>query len=168
MRSNSPVTLVVAEDQHFVWMLGNGPISDLRLPPGGVDEPQTLQMLRCHAAELRAAGSSGSWMIVVDGEAVGLCGYKHARDVNGAVEVGYGIAASRRRLGYATRAVALLLQATAGDSRVSCVTAETAIDNVASRRVLELNGFARTGTRTDPQDGDLIQWRKALRHDAPT
>jgi RimJ/RimL family protein N-acetyltransferase len=46
---------------------------------------------------------------------------------------------------------------------ISAVVAATAIANVVSQRVLERNGFARTGTTYDPDDGELIWWRTDLR-----
>ena len=42
------------------------------------------------------------------------------------------------------------------------VNAETSIDNIASQRVLERNGFARVGERVDEEDGPLYCWRKVL------
>ena len=38
------------------------------------------------------------------------------------------------------------------------LTAGTSVDNPGSQRVLEKNGFVRTGTREDPEDGTLITW----------
>ncbi len=37
--------------------------------------------------------------------------------------------------------------------------AETRTDNIASQRVLECNGFTRTGERLDEEDGVLLCWR---------
>lgn len=78
-------------------------------------------------------------MMVCDGEIVGLCIYRRPPK-NGRVEIGYGIAASRRGLGHARRAVAALIEAAARD-HVSILTAETSVSNPASARVLEQNGF---------------------------
>jgi RimJ/RimL family protein N-acetyltransferase len=33
------------------------------------------------------------------------------------------------------------------------------VQNIASQRVLERNGFARIGERSDLEDGELILWR---------
>lgn len=41
---------------------------------------------------------------------------------------------------------------------VTAITAETALDNAASQRVLERNGFERVGERFDAEDGQLICW----------
>jgi RimJ/RimL family protein N-acetyltransferase len=115
-------------------------------------------MLRGVARRLRAHGLA-LWMIVADGEVVGLCSYKDAPTADGSVEIGYGIAATRRRRGYATRAAAALLDVARQDAAVRTVLADTAVDNASSQRVLAKNGFQRVGTRTDPIDGELIVWR---------
>jgi RimJ/RimL family protein N-acetyltransferase len=151
------VRLLAAADAHFAWMLtGEGSFDGLRLPAGGVDQPGVLKYLR------RLAGALGSWLVIEDGEVAGLCGHKHAPTADGAVEIGYGIAAARRGRGLATRAVAAMLDLAAEDPRIRALTAETAADNIASQRVLEKNGFIRVGTRVDPEDGALILWRSGV------
>jgi len=152
--------LVPAGDAHFDWMLGGAPVSPtLRLPPGGVEARSILEMLRGMLANVRAVHGGGGWLIVANGEVVGLCSYKRPADADGMVEIGYGVAASRRRRGHATRAVALMLREAARDPLVKIITAETAVANVASHRALEANGFRKTGTRVDKEDGELIAWR---------
>jgi RimJ/RimL family protein N-acetyltransferase len=100
--------------------------------------------------------------MIVDGtEVVGLCSYKQPpRD--GQVEIGYGIAASRRGQGHATRAVAAMLDFAATDPEVRSVTATIASDNRASSRAVEANGFCQNGTVLDPEDGELLLWRRDL------
>lgn len=155
--------LVEARDRHFAWMLG-GPAqeSGLRLPADGVDEPAVLQIVRRMATIVRAAYGAGSWMIVVGGEVVGLCSYKRPPDINGVVEIGYGVAPSRRERGHATNAITDLLKLTVQDRAIRRVVAETMTANLASQRVLEHNGFVREGVRTDPEDGEVILWRRDL------
>jgi len=155
------VTLIEATDAHFVWMLGGeGAFDGLRLPAGGVDHPAVLKYLRRLAGELCASHGPGSWLVVADGAVAGLCGYKHAPTAAGAVEIGYGIAASRRGQGLATQAVAAILAI--ADPRIRHLTAETAAGNIASQRVLEKNGFVRVGTRVDPEDGALMLWQSGV------
>ena len=135
----------------------------LAVPPGGVDDPVVVSHVRRILAGLRAAGyERGHWMIVAGGEVVGLCGIRHPPSADGEVEIGYGIAAARRRRGCMTRGLALMLDDLRRDPSIRAVLAETAADNVASQRVLIGNGFDRIGTRVDPADGDLIRWRKRL------
>ena len=154
--------LIEANDDHFAWMLGETPApKNLRLPPGGVDDLTVLLMLRGIASDLQSQCRVGSWLIVADLEVVGLCGFKRAPK-DGVAEIGYGVAASRRRRGYATRAIAAILNLVSGDAAVRTLVAETAVANVASQDVLEVNGFVKTGTRNDPEDGELICWSRSL------
>lgn len=155
--------LVTATEDDFAWLLGGtGTRQDLQLPDGGVDHPDVLRAVRAMARQVRARHDQGTWLIVSDGEVVGLCSYKNAPDQNGAVEIGFGVAASRRRQGHATRAVAALLGVARSDSAVRALVAETSATNLASQRALAKNGFARSGNRTDKEDGDLLLWRADL------
>ena len=149
--------LVAAGDFDFAWMIdgqGRHPSRQLSLPPGGVDDPIVLAWLR----QLSGTQGCAVWMVVADDEVVGLCSYKGPPSPDGAVEIGYGIALSRQAHGHGRRAVALLVAAAAADPMVARITAETASDNIASERVLEHAGFARTGTRTCEEDGSLVCW----------
>jgi RimJ/RimL family protein N-acetyltransferase len=156
-------SLVEVEDADFEWMLNPEARSSrgLTLPPGGVDDPTILKHVRDIARGLWEANCHGCWMVVFDGEVVGLCSYKRPPR-NGEVEIGYGMAASRWGLGHATRAVGAMLQAAEADPDVRFVLAETLLANAASARVLEKNGFERSGTRIDPEDGENVLWRKAV------
>jgi RimJ/RimL family protein N-acetyltransferase len=136
---------------------------DLRIPPGGVDDPTVLGHVRDITARLHSDGSDAGWMIVASGEIVGLCGHKNVPTDTGEVEIGYGVAASRRRLGYATQAVAAMLDLAKADPAIRIVCADTAVNNVASHGVLKRNGFIRTREHIDPEDGEpLIRWEKVL------
>jgi RimJ/RimL family protein N-acetyltransferase len=74
-----------------------------------------------------------------DGLAVGGVGFK-GQPAEGAVEIGYGLVESARGHGYATEAVAQLMQI-AGDAGVTTIRADTELDNIASSRTLERAGF---------------------------
>jgi RimJ/RimL family protein N-acetyltransferase len=152
------IRLVETLDADFAWMLGQGPgRPGLALPPGGVDCEAVLQVVRrVHRSVLDAHGR-GAWMMVKDQEAVGLCSYIRP-PVSGKVEIGFGVAAGRRRRGYATHAVAAMLHESAADPLVQIVTARTAAANIASQRVLEINGFRPAGTGFDAQDGEIVLW----------
>ena len=76
--------------------------------------------------------------------------------------MGYGLVPSARRKGLATEAVGVLLLAAVEASDIREVWAETAVDNMASQRVLEKLGFVRTGQRWDAEDGALITWSQIL------
>jgi RimJ/RimL family protein N-acetyltransferase len=156
----NPAILIEATDDHFAWMLGEADGPDgLSLPPDGVDDPVTLAMLRLKAASRRAGRRRGTWLIVADGQVVGLCGFKELPK-HGSVEIGFGIARACRGRDHATQAVAQLLIEAAADPEIDEVTAQTATGNSASQRVLQKNGFMKVGTRDDPEDGELIMWRR--------
>ena len=145
-------------------MLWGGPSRGaLVLPPGGVDERATLEHIRRLTKRLNESGHRTSWMAVVEDEVVGMIGHKSPPREDGTVEIGYGIAASRRNRGYATDAVAAVLTAARRNAALRAVTAETAEENLASQRVLIKNGFARSGRRVDAGDGPLFLWRFDLR-----
>jgi len=158
------IRLLPAEDAHFDWMLSQHDSSfhGLTLPPGGVDEPFVLELLRAVAADLLDRHGRGSWLAVNLDEVVGLCGYKRPPSTDGVVEIGYGIAVSRQGRGFGSRALVSLLLEIEKDHFVRIVVAETGVNNLASQRVLEKNGFAPVGFRDDVDDGALIIWRRSL------
>ena len=159
-------TLIEATDADFDWIIRRVQVSNrgLTLPPGGVDADEVLVHVRVIARSLQEQqGHTDNWMIVAAREVVGLCGYKHRPSVDGAVDIGYSIAASRRRRGHATGAVAAILAKSEADPRVSYIIAETAIDNHGSQRVLMKNGFQYIGTVIDPEDGErLLRWKVSV------
>ena len=157
--------LLAATDAHFAWMLGETPAVEprtLKLPSGGVDDGDVLRMLRPSAAGLNARQPHGFWLITSDNEVVGLISYKRPPGEDGAVEIGFGVAESRRRRGHATAAVEAVVGLARSDGRVKTLTAETALPNIASQTALARAGFKRAGTRTDPEDGPLLIWHHDL------
>lgn len=159
----SHVTLLRVTDDHFAYLLGEQTIpAPFSQPPGGVDTPAMLRMLRRIVARLHAAGCNGHWLILDGDQVVGLCGYKRPPGLTKTAEIGYGIAPERRRRGYATRAICLLVNEARADQAVERVAAETSVDNPASKLVLERNGFTHIGDRQDAEDGPLTLWRLEL------
>jgi RimJ/RimL family protein N-acetyltransferase len=159
------MTLVELTDDDFAAMVRGDPSvrPGLAQPPGGVDEPAVLAHLRELAAKLHRDGyAGGHWMMVADGEVVGLCGIKAPPSREGEIEIGYGVAASRRRRGHATAAVGAIIQAARRDPAIRAIIALTALGNAASQRALDRNGFERVGLQADPDDGDVFCWRKQL------
>ena len=98
--------------------------------------------------ERSLAGKNGESVFAIDGSAsgaadfLGTIGLKAGDDERG---FGYWLGPPAWGLGYATEAGAALLEEafTAG---LQAVTAGVYIDNLASRRVLEKLGFAKTGS----------------------
>jgi RimJ/RimL family protein N-acetyltransferase len=78
---------------------------------------------------------------------------------SGEVEIGYGVAPSQAGRGLASEGTARMIEEAFSRDEVIAVTAETAVSNRASERVLEKNGFLRCGNRIDPEDGPLTLWR---------
>jgi RimJ/RimL family protein N-acetyltransferase len=95
-----------------------------------------------------AASGAWTWLVLDDDERIaGECGVKALPDRDGVVEIGYGLAAGSRGRGLGSRAVAALLAELATRPGVSAVTAEVAVGNEPSRRLLERLGFSVTHTR---------------------
>ena len=80
---------------------------------------------------------------------------------SGCAEIGYGIAPGLRGRGLASQAVAALIAGGARDG-LAALSAGTACGNRASQMVLVRNGFVQTGMRIDPQDGEMIDWRREI------
>lgn len=153
------VRLLPATEARFDWLMGGAAVDGLRLPPGGVDDADTLGMLRRAARKTRAAGVEGSFLVVSGTEVVGLCGLKGLPDAEGCAEIGYGIAPARRRRGHATAAVGALL-AVVPRLGVRRVLAVTGPRNAASERVLAMNGFE--GGPPGSALGGARAWRRMV------
>jgi ribosomal-protein-alanine N-acetyltransferase len=99
-----------------------------------------------------------SYLIVRDHDQriVGACGFKTAPSA-GRVELGYGVAAAARGQGAATAALKLLL-AMAFDAGATSVLAEVVPENEASTKVVQKNGFIRTGAGHDKDGEYVVQW----------
>jgi len=99
-----------------------------------------------HALAQRAAGSRYRFVIEVDGKLVGTLGIGN---VVGSVfqsgNLGYFVAQAVNGRGVATRAVGLAAEQAFGPLGMHRLEAGTLVDNVASQRVLEKNGFERIG-----------------------
>jgi RimJ/RimL family protein N-acetyltransferase len=154
--------LIEATDEHFTALIADTALPGFRIPEGGVEAAEVLQMLQGLAQRVRQKISPASWLIVVDEEIVGLCSITKAFPTPGTVEIGYGLASVHRRRGHAAAAIAELLDWARSERRITEVAADTAVDNLPSQRVLERNGFIRVGGRIDAEDGPLICWRHDL------
>jgi RimJ/RimL family protein N-acetyltransferase len=81
------------------------------------------------------------------GAVVGGIGFLGPPDADGAVLVGYGVAAEHRGRGIAGEALGAMLALARADGGVRRVAGHAAADNLASRRVLEKAGFHLAGER---------------------
>ncbi|MGN6688013.1 MAG: GNAT family N-acetyltransferase [Actinomycetales bacterium] len=94
----------------------------------------------------RAEGSGESWAITAGSGIVGtitLSGI--ARGFFQSANLGYWVAAACNGRGYASQAVAQVLDFAFGQLSLHRVQAGTLVDNLGSQRVLEHNGFTRIG-----------------------
>jgi RimJ/RimL family protein N-acetyltransferase len=151
--------IVEAEGGDFQALIAGQPPRGLALPEGEVAPLATLEMLSALAAKVRAAFAPAAWLLVEQGEVVGLCSIMGAPTPEGVIEIGYGVAPCRQNLGAAGRAVGDVVAWASSDARIAALTANTATANLFSQRTLERNGFRKVGARVDKEDGLLICWR---------
>jgi RimJ/RimL family protein N-acetyltransferase len=81
------------------------------------------------------------WLVTLGGVVVGDCGTFGPPDADGAVEIGYGLAAPYRGRGHGSELVASLAEMLLAEPTVRRVTAKVLLENVPSRRTLERSGF---------------------------
>jgi RimJ/RimL family protein N-acetyltransferase len=155
--------LIEAETQDFAALLRGEAPPPWRLCDSPLAPQEVLAMLGQLADRIRPLFSPAAWMIVEDGEIVGLISPTQPLDAaDRSLRIGYGVAPTRWGKGVATRAVADVAAWARADDRVRALTAETSVDNPASRTVLARNGFQAVGRREDNEDGLLILWRLDL------
>jgi RimJ/RimL family protein N-acetyltransferase len=75
------------------------------------------------------------------------------------VELGYSVVKSYEGKGFATAGVACLVKEVLICQKIELIIAQTSVDNIASERVLEKNGFLRNGQYEDEADGLLNLWK---------
>jgi len=97
-----------------------------------------------------------TWFIIGDGQLCGTGGYKGPPGNDGSVEIGYSVIPEAQRRGFASGTVELLVLRAFRDPRVTAVRAETLVDGLASQGVLLRCGFVPSGSRIDPDDGELV------------
>jgi RimJ/RimL family protein N-acetyltransferase len=100
------------------------------------------------------------WFVVVNGSIVGMASFKSSPDIDGSVEIGYGIIPSEQKRGFATQAIDLLVRKGFSENEVQRIMAYTEPSNSASCRVLEKNRFIRSGSKIDPDDGEVWIWKR--------
>ena len=124
-----------AESQHWLGQL-----------PAPYDEGSARQWLS-DSAERLARADAMNWAVVdpSDDDAVLASVGWFNRTPGVECEVGYWTHPDARGRGVATRAMAVVVRHAVEELGVQRVTAFAAVDNVASRRVIEANGFTRYG-----------------------
>ena len=106
-------------------------------------------------AHERPLGRFGTYQVVrrADGHVIGDVGFMGPPDAIGAVNVGCAITDDARGQGYATEALAAVLEWARGQTGLTCVLADTTRSNLASQRLLERVGLNRVG-----EDGELLYY----------
>ena len=94
--------------------------------------------------------------------AIGQLGAIGQPDANGKIEIGYGLNPEFHRRGYATEMIGALTAWLLEQPSVNVVSANTAVANLASQRVLEKNGFRRVGASFNDEDGPLHCWERSV------
>ena len=137
-------------------------IDGLVLPIGEEIAPRFL--LELVSDRLNQDSENSFWwfprLIVVERLIVGMISFKNTPDLDGSVEIGYGIVPSQQRRGFATYAVNLLVREAFSRPEIQTIVAYTSVSNLASQKVLEKNQFVREGIKIDTEDGKLLVWRK--------
>lgn len=82
---------------------------------------------------------SYSWVMDVDDVLIGTIGAYDYED--GHIEVGYSVVSGWNGRGYATEALAKVLEYLTGNEHIPCVVAWCAAENIASRKVMEKAGM---------------------------
>jgi RimJ/RimL family protein N-acetyltransferase len=156
-----PLVLVHADGRDVEAIrAGARHIGAVHMPSDGMDPPGVLAIITRLYHELDHDPGWGGWIVTKADDAVGFCsltGPPH----DGACEIGYSIFEAFRGRGYATGAV---MQAIAAIRQhgLTRILAETTHENAASHAVLTKCGFARSGERFDPEDGDVVTWQRKL------
>jgi len=87
------------------------------------------------------AGPFGCYRIDREGAAIGTIGFYGPPDDDGQVMFGYGLVPAARGAGYATEALAGLVDFCRSHPEVRMMVADTESSNTASQRVLDKTGF---------------------------
>jgi len=119
---------------------------------GLVDAEDWIQ----HALAARTEGTDFHFAVCEpdDSHVVGVVGVEDVNADVGRAMIGYWLATPATGRGLATRAVADVLQWARNETDIRTVWATAAERNVASRRVLEANGFREVGSRGTDERGD--------------
>jgi ribosomal-protein-alanine N-acetyltransferase len=91
---------------------------------------------------------------------IGSAGFTGPPDIDGNVEIAYGIVPDYEGRGYATEAAAALVEYARADDRVRKISAHTLPARNASTRILEKCSFQFAGEVNHPTDGLIWCWER--------
>jgi RimJ/RimL family protein N-acetyltransferase len=93
----------------------------------------------------RGRGEKFQWIVACDDEPVGWITLVVSNWEHGLAEVGYALATEHQHAGVMTAALSQLVEDLFQNTDIERLEARCAVDNVASRRVLEKSGFRHEG-----------------------
>ena len=145
------------------WLSGTG--RNLLDFPADYPSPFVTELLRLVALypitdeEIGEYGSDlGPWLVEHDGDGIIIGVVSCTRTANPAeVSVGYDIAPSYWGLGYATEALSTAVEHLLSVPGVLLVCADTAVDHLASRRVMEKAGLRWQRDEVDVNNGHEVK-----------
>ena len=152
----SPRLTLVAATRGLIEadLSGSGALSDAigaSVPDEWPPDLFSSTVMRVAAEQLEDPSEQGwsTWYLVhrEDGEPVlvGMCQFKGRPDAAGSVEIAYSVLRRYRNRGFATEAVARLVNWAFSHQNVREVAAETMPHRKHSIRIMEKNGFALAG-----------------------
>jgi ribosomal-protein-alanine N-acetyltransferase len=114
-----------------------------------IDVPVMLRLKQSLVDEPEHNGwTAWYWILGSPRTLIGMSGFKN-KPADGAVEIGYSLLPQFQRRGFATEAVAAMVN-WAFAHGAQCVFAETLPELFGSQRVLIRNGFVRTSVSSEP------------------
>jgi len=139
-------------NQQEISTLLNAEVPDNWPPP--LNDAASAEFFLNYAENNPDALEFGMWYIIlVDGEkreAIGNIGFKGKPDETNSIETGYSIVENQQRKGYASEAVAGLIEWAFKQPKVDMVIAETLTEGFPSQKVLKKNGFTLVGEGSEP------------------
>lgn len=159
--SESPHVTLMPMDVEDLRRLTTSAVAEVRkrIPHGALPPPHVV----ARALSQFDAGTPALWcvpyLMVATGRGaiVGGCGFK-GPPVDGRVEIGYSVVPPERRRGFATAAVAQLLELATAAGGVQQVVAHIVADNTASSNTVARLGFLKGDAIADADGECVVQW----------
>jgi RimJ/RimL family protein N-acetyltransferase len=132
------------------------------LPPGSPADVADVDGWLTATVPQRRLDGGGVHLVMVEaisGEIVGSTGLRDTDWTAGHSEIGYGVRAGRRGLGYATEAARAVGRWALTDGGMRRIQLHARVDNIASLRVAEKAGYQREGTLR------MAEWDDGQAHD---
>lgn len=131
------------------------------IPTNEWPEPDLIEALPYFNQQIIDNGITGynSWLILDKhtNEIIGSLGFINEPDINGSIEIGFGIIPSKRRQGYCEEAANALIQWVKNKQEVKIITAQCNEDNEKSKSLLKKIGF-----KEKCREDSLLKWELAL------